>query len=496
MKASITISAIFLAIIFFISCDKDVSTTPEQDPIYKGTIVLDSEPEGARIFMNGDNTGKVTPDSITHLEPGNYNIEYWLDLYLPILGTATVEDNSITVYYKNFYEDDRNYGSIKCYSSPENALIAINDVNTDRHTPFRFDGIWPGFYKITCSLPEHRDTHKYITVYGGQNSFLTIYLQDTSLCVDYNMYNSDYPSYCVSCVEVDDNGIVWVGNNPGGIARIENGEWAIINPGDPGTQQNSMTCLELDNQGNKWFGTKKGIVRIDNNNNLTFINDINGIELDYISDIKHGPNGVLYVISSNSNTRRHIWRYDGTNWVNYDFPGNRVVLSLCPEGDNQLWVGLDQGLMFWENGEYRTPPGNYSNVVRLKSNIVHTIKKDSKGNVWFGTAAERLGPGGLFFFDGTDYNKISLSRDYVTHLSIDDEDNILISCYGRYGISPTDELTPVFIIVDENHNITYYSTALTKIATGQLLWSSRAPNGTIWIGSRDKGIIKFKIWNM
>lgn len=478
------------------SCERDVSTTPDENPIYNGTIVMDSDPKGAAIFLNGDNTSKVTPDSITHLEPGTYNIEYFLDLYLPIVDTIVVGENQKTVFYKNFYDDLRNYGSVTCYSFPENAAIKVNDVSTNLFTPATVTGLWPGFYRFTCSLPEHRDKSYYIAVYGGQEKTVNFYLQDTSICVDYNPSNSDFPAINSSCVEVDDNGVVWVGNNSDGVARYENGMWTFIQTGESGYPQNGITCMKLDNRGNKWFGTKKGVALIDTQDNLTVINDFNGIKLDLIFAIENDQQGNIYVVSSNSNTRKYLWKFDGTEWIHYDFPANKVILSLLADGENRLWLGLNRGVLVWENGEYNIPPGDYWNSRGLASEIVHTIKKDGQGQVWFGTVNQMVNPGGLYVFDGYNYSKISLPHNYVSHINIDNEDNKWISCFGRFGINTINELTSVFVKIDRNNNIRNYSMALTKIATGLLSWSAKAPDGTIWIASRDKGIIKFKVWNM
>jgi hypothetical protein len=63
-----------------------------------GRIFLTSTPAGAAIFLNGSNSGKVTPDSLKNLTPGDHTIKLTLDGYFDSTFTATVTEDQTTNY--------------------------------------------------------------------------------------------------------------------------------------------------------------------------------------------------------------------------------------------------------------------------------------------------------------------------------------------------------------------------------------------------------------
>ena len=67
----------------FIQCSEDNPTDPPPQ-MSKGSLVVKSNPSGARIYLMGTDTGKNTPDSLTNLDAGTYD----LFLYLQYFDTA------------------------------------------------------------------------------------------------------------------------------------------------------------------------------------------------------------------------------------------------------------------------------------------------------------------------------------------------------------------------------------------------------------------------
>ncbi len=69
-----------LLILFFvvsiISCRDNIVDFNEG--VKTGNLYIDSEPLGATIFFNETRTGKLTPDSLINLQPGNYEIRVTL----------------------------------------------------------------------------------------------------------------------------------------------------------------------------------------------------------------------------------------------------------------------------------------------------------------------------------------------------------------------------------------------------------------------------------
>jgi hypothetical protein len=57
------------------------TTSPESGGTNKGSIFVSSTPTGAQIWVNGSNTGKITPDTVKNLDSGFVNITLKLTNY-------------------------------------------------------------------------------------------------------------------------------------------------------------------------------------------------------------------------------------------------------------------------------------------------------------------------------------------------------------------------------------------------------------------------------
>ena len=68
------LSLLFILSIGFVLSSCDSTTDPVIPPITTGSVYLESTPAGAEIWVDGVSSGKVTPDSVTNIEEGNYNI--------------------------------------------------------------------------------------------------------------------------------------------------------------------------------------------------------------------------------------------------------------------------------------------------------------------------------------------------------------------------------------------------------------------------------------
>lgn len=79
----------------FISCSDECVDCPPQNQ-YNGKLVVKSTPPGARIYLNGEDTGKTTPDSLLNLKPGTYDGFLYLQYYDTANFTAIVYDNLTT----------------------------------------------------------------------------------------------------------------------------------------------------------------------------------------------------------------------------------------------------------------------------------------------------------------------------------------------------------------------------------------------------------------
>jgi hypothetical protein len=80
MKKLLFIPMLLLWGLFIVSCE-DTTTNPEETTPTTGTLVVQSTPAGAQIWVDGTNTGKVTPDSVKNLSAGTHSFTLKLDGY-------------------------------------------------------------------------------------------------------------------------------------------------------------------------------------------------------------------------------------------------------------------------------------------------------------------------------------------------------------------------------------------------------------------------------
>jgi hypothetical protein len=78
-----------LTAFLLVSCE-DTGTDPIDPGPSTGSILLQSTPTGASIFVDGNNTGKVTPDSVTNLSAGTRTVRLSLTGYEDTTFTVTV----------------------------------------------------------------------------------------------------------------------------------------------------------------------------------------------------------------------------------------------------------------------------------------------------------------------------------------------------------------------------------------------------------------------
>jgi hypothetical protein len=103
-----------------------------------GSIMIDSEPTKAHIFLNGKEVG-TTPETISVLDPGKYNVEVKLDGYEVWSKSTKVKIGKESILKAALQIKS---GSVSINSKPSNARIYIDGKDV---------GITPGIIKsIDC----------------------------------------------------------------------------------------------------------------------------------------------------------------------------------------------------------------------------------------------------------------------------------------------------------------------------------------------------------
>ncbi|MCB0744420.1 MAG: PEGA domain-containing protein, partial [Ignavibacteriae bacterium] len=186
----------------------------------KAKIVITSNPSGAQIYLNDENTGKITPATFDNLERGNYTIKLKLALYDDAIEQIVVTKDQ-TVNKNISMAIAGSSGTLNVTSEPSGALISLNGENTGKLTPFTFKPLQPGDYSIGLSLLNYRDTLVTTTLNSGgsvtENIKLTLYEPRGSISLSSN------PSGAEIFLDDSNTGLF----TPAKINKIEAGNYSV-----------------------------------------------------------------------------------------------------------------------------------------------------------------------------------------------------------------------------------------------------------------------------
>lgn len=168
MKKTILIATSLIFTLFFLSsCDEESVVTPDT-----GKVFISSVPDSAQIFLDGNNTGKVTPDTV-EASAGVHDI------------TLTRTNYQDTTFSVSFSAGETGIvsiiltpkvGELIIESTPAGAEIWLNGVNTNFVTPHTFSNLDAGSYNVTLSLTNYVDTTFVATVTPGHSEKVSITL--------------------------------------------------------------------------------------------------------------------------------------------------------------------------------------------------------------------------------------------------------------------------------------------------------------------------------
>ena len=166
MRKLILFSIVVLSGVF-LSCNN------EENPVAsdtKGKIYVSSTPQGAAIYVDGVNTGGITPDTVeanegvreVTLKKAGYT-DYTFSVSVEAGKVSVVSNITLTVL-----------GSINIVSDPVGAQIWVNGSNSGNITPKVLSSLSAGSYQITLKYSNYRDTTVTVAVTDGNQANLNI----------------------------------------------------------------------------------------------------------------------------------------------------------------------------------------------------------------------------------------------------------------------------------------------------------------------------------
>lgn len=132
-----------------------------------GVLTVTSRPSGASVWIDGTDTGKQTPASISTISAGEHNITLLkpgYSLYSKVIEIKSGKTTKISAVLKT------NAGNIKVTSKPSGAKILIDNTDTGLKTPKTIKDIAPGFHSIRLLKDRYQEWTQNITVYEKKTS--------------------------------------------------------------------------------------------------------------------------------------------------------------------------------------------------------------------------------------------------------------------------------------------------------------------------------------
>jgi len=152
-------------------------TPPPPPPVNYGRIMVNSNPQGARVYLDNSYKG-VTPLSIDKVTTGQHQIRLVLQDYQDWSSDIFLSPNQTTSISADLIPLPQ-YGSISIYCNQGNARIYLDgdyQRTTYANQSVEIKNVKPGYHKITITKDGYQEWSSNILVNANQTYILSAYL--------------------------------------------------------------------------------------------------------------------------------------------------------------------------------------------------------------------------------------------------------------------------------------------------------------------------------
>jgi hypothetical protein len=461
-------------------CEKDVTTTPPLEPVPQALLLINSIPAGSTIFVNGRNTGRITPDSLPYIEEGSYQItlkkKYFRDTSF-VMQAVERERRSIKVDYSS---NPLMLGSLSLTSVPNNSRIFVNDSSINEVTPFLLEHLIPDEYMITFKKENYRDGIVTAAVESNKISSVSYILKDTSVWVDYQTSNSGIQSNFLTAVVLDKNGIKWIGTSDAGLIKYDGNSFINYNTENSSIPHNTINSITVDDQDHVWICTNNGIGIFDGTSWTNYNTSNSPLKTNDINVVRFDQSGTAWI-----GTQVDFARFDGLNWKYYDYPSTTVaylsITDIAISSSNNIWLATsNSGLVNFDGDNsykvYKT--GSYD----ILTNSISSLGLEQNENLWILNKSGAGIRGGVTLLQGEEFYPYPVGQSSFLPRAIFIDNNAKKWIATNEGILTITGTAEFNLMNRDNSGLS--STNLFQIA--------KEKDGTVWIASYGGGLIKYK----
>jgi hypothetical protein len=468
---------VFLSIIL-IGCNKEVSVTPPEPTPQNGKLFVSSDPLGSFIYLNGKNTGNVTPDTINWLDEGTYVLTLKRKLFKDFSTTIKINPDSINTFFLDYHTVSDILGTLYMDSSPREAEIFLNGVSTGKKTLAIIENIFPGTYEVTLKRSGFWDGKLFVDIESGKTIYPFVKLTDSLTWVNFNTTNSELPDDFINHVAVEKGIIKWIATASGGLARFDDNSWSIFNTSNSPLPSNNIRYIGIDKLNRKWICVESDLIVYD---------DINW--KIYNSTNSNLPNNNLRCVAFDS--RNDAWigtfgggiaHFDGIHWEIFNTENSllrtNLINTVAVDQNDVIWIGTyDEGIARFDRNIWTIYHNFKSGIEKNATNIAI----DLNNTPWVAISQLHQAPGGSSYFDGQSWQStISLPSNYVLYIGVDAQNQ-------KWFCNESDGLTKLI-----NNTWVYYTTSNSRIPNDRVFAVAFDGAGNKWIATYGGGLTKYK----
>ncbi|NOX19195.1 MAG: PEGA domain-containing protein [Chlorobi bacterium] len=181
LKIKIALLLIIFAFFFAAGCNDEISSSKPEEFLENNMIFVDSNPQGAHIFLDGRNTAFVTPDTLKWLDVKSYDATLKMEYFRDTSFQITVASSNVNNIFIDYTMNLKMYGAVKFISTPSGADIYFDGIFTGKTTPDALLHVFPGEHVVIFELENYIPDTFMVYVYSSITTDAVSQLEQDSL---------------------------------------------------------------------------------------------------------------------------------------------------------------------------------------------------------------------------------------------------------------------------------------------------------------------------